>query len=309
MRSRLLMAVGMAMLAGPAFAGPALAQDGDLVAAFAPLLGKCWSGAFPGGKARDTHCFRAVEGGKFIEDRHIVSGSPGPYSGITYYRWDAADKVIRYHYYASDGGYSEGRAIQVAGGFDFPDESYVGPDGRKMAIRNRLRFDAAGGYHAVSEMRRGKVWKPLFSMNFTLIGPAPSRRTQSVDSLQVSRAIVRDSATNDADVAGYISIANIGVTADRLVSARCACAGRVELHRVERKGEKMSMESDWPLEIAPNSRTEVRPGTPVHLMLMGLKQPLVVGGNVGVILMFERAGAVQVDFHVVGDSAKAWLED
>lgn len=287
---------------------PVTAQDDPLAGGFAPLLGRCWIAEFPGGKARDTHCFRLVEGGHYVEDRHIVSGGAEPYGGISYYRRDAASGTIRYHYFASDGGYSEGRAIPVAGGFDFPDESYVGPAGERIAIRNMLRFGPDGGYHAASQKREGDAWVPLFDMRFAAIGPAPSGATWSFDRLQVSRAIVRDTAQADADVAAYVAIANSGTEADRLLSARCACAGRVELHRVVRQGEKMSMESDWPLTIAPGTRTEVKPGTPLHLMLMGTKAPLAAGGSVPLILIFERAGAVLVDFRIVADSAKGWAE-
>ncbi|MBA3941761.1 MAG: hypothetical protein C0520_11165 [Sphingopyxis sp.] len=289
-------------------ASPAAAQEKTLAESFAPLLGQCWTGEFPGGKARDTHCYRLVEGGHYVEDRHVVGGGAEPYGGISYYRRDGASGTIRYHYFANDGGYSEGRAVPVAGGFDFPDEAYVGPAGRKMAIRNRLRFDPAGGYTAESESRDGDAWKPLFAMRFTANGPAPSGGTLVVDGLHLSRAIVRDAATADADVAAYVAIANLGTQPDRLLSARCACAARVELHRVVRQGEKVSMESDWPLPVPPGGRTEIGPGTPLHLMLMGTTAPLAAGGSVAVILVFERAGAVRVDFRVVADSAKGWEE-
>lgn len=295
------------MMAGLLAATPAAADEPPALAdLFAPLVGQCWTGEFPGGKARDTHCYRLIEGGTALEDRHIVTGGAEPYGGITLYRQGGADGTIRYHYFASDGGYSGGRAVPVAGGFDFPDEDYVGPAGKAMAIRNTLRFDPAGGYAAESEKREGEAWTPLVSMQFAAVGPAPAPGTIAFDHLQVSRAIVRDSSEPGSDAAAYVAIANRGGTPDRLLSARCACAARVELHRVVRQGEKMSMESDWPLAIAPGARTEVKPGTPLHLMLMELNAPLAAGGSVPVVLQFERAGAVRVDFHIVADSASGW---
>lgn len=296
------------LIAGLLLGAPSAAADGQptLAGHFAPLLGRCWIAEFPGGEARDTHCYRLIEGGSAIEDRHVVTGGAEPYGGISLYRLGAADGAIRYHYFAGDGGYSEGRAIPVAGGFDFPDEDYVGPAGKAMAIRNSLRFDAAGGYAAVSEKREGEAWTPLFSMKFAAAGPAPTPGAIAFDRLQVSRAIVRDAPEAGGDVAGYVAIANIGDTPDRLLSARCSCADRVELHRVVRADGKVSMENVWPLDIAPAARTEVGPGTPLHLMLMGLKAPLAAGGSVPLILQFERAGAVRIDFHIVADSAKGW---
>ncbi len=302
MRNAMLIA---ALLAGAPSAAAAEEQPA-LADHFAPLLGRCWSADFPGGKARDTHCYRLIEGGTAMEDRHVVTGGAEPYGGISVYRRDAKSGAIRYHYFAGDGGYSEGQAIAVDGGFDFPDEDYTGPGGKPVAIRNRLRFDPAGGYSAESEKREGEAWTPLFAMKFAAVGPAPTPGAIAFDHLQVSRAIVRDAPEAGADTAGYIAIANTGQTPDRLLSARCACAGRVELHRVTRAEGKVSMDNVWPLAIAPAARTEVKPGTPLHLMLMELTAPLVAGGSVPVILQFERAGAVRVDFHIVADSAKGW---
>lgn len=284
---------------------PALAQEGDLAAAFAPLIGRCWTAEFPGGTARDTHCFRAVEGDNYIEDRHVVSGGAEPYGGVSYYRWDAAAKTIRYHYYANDGSFSSGSAVRVEGGFDFADESHVGSDGKAMALRTVWRFDT-GGYSARTERRDGDAWAPLFAMRFAAAGPAPASGTLVADQLRISRAIVRDSPSADADVAAYVAITNGGTVPDRLLSARCTCAGAIELHRVARQHGKTSMERDWPLMIAPGARSDIRPGTPLHLMLMRTTKPLAAGGSIPVVLIFERAGAVLVDFHIVADSVKGW---
>lgn len=301
MRNAILIA---ALLAG---ASPAAADEQPPLAEhFAPLLGRCWTAEFPGGEARDTHCYRLIEGGTAMEDRHIVTGGTEPYGGISIYRRDAKSGTIRYHYFAADGGYSEGQAIPVADGFDFPDEDYVGPAGKGIAIRNKLRFDPAGGYSAESEKREGEAWTPLFAMKFAAVGPVPAPGAIAFDQLQVSRAIVRDAPDAGSDTAGYVAIVNGGTAPDRLLSARCACAERVELHRVTRAEGKVSMDDVWPLDIAPAARTEVKPGTPLHLMLMGLTAPLAAGGSVPIILQFERAGAVRVDFHIVADSAKGW---
>jgi copper(I)-binding protein len=301
MRQAMLIA---ALLAG---ASPAVAEEQPTLAdRFAPLLGRCWTAEFPGGKARDTHCYRLVEGGTAMEDRHVVTGGTEPYGGISVYRRDAKSGTIRYHYFAGDGGYSEGQAIPVADGFDFPDEDYVGAAGKGIAIRNKLRFDPAGGYSAESEKREGEAWTPLFAMKFGATGPVPAPGTIAFDHLQVSRAIVRDAPEAGGDTAGYIAIANMGETPERLLSARCTCADRVELHRVTRAEGKLSMDNVWPLDITPAARAEVKPGTPLHLMLMGLKAPLAVGGSVPIVLQFERAGAVRVDFHIVADSARGW---
>ena len=73
---------------------------------------------------------------------------------------------------------------------------------------------------------------------------------------QVARAIVRDSAEPGVDVAAYAEFAGNG-SDDRLLSIECICASRVELHRVVRTGDAVSMETDWPLAIAASRATLV----------------------------------------------------
>lgn len=138
------------------------------------LVGSCWRATFPGTTQTDTHCYTAMPGGRQIRDRHVVEGAPAPYSGESIYRWDPAARQIRYEYFASDGGYSGGAAVPTAEGISFPDETYVGPDGQRLALRNAMTGIGADGYDARSEMREGEGWREMWRMRFTRVGPAPS---------------------------------------------------------------------------------------------------------------------------------------
>jgi len=51
------------------------------------------------------------------------------------------------------------------------------------------------------------------------------------------------------------------------------------------------------LEIKPGQTIELKPGG-MHVMLMGLKQPLSQGQTVKGTLVFEKAGTVAVEFTV-----------
>lgn len=161
MKRTMLAAVAALGLAGV----PATAAD-DPLSPMGFLVGSCWKGAFPGGgTVSDTHCFEAAHGGRFIRDRHIVEGAPGPYSGETLYRWDAAARVIRYAYDASDGGHSDGTARPVEGGLRFED-SYIGPDGKPLAMRASWMRDGPDAYLATTEAQEGGAWKPKFTIRF-----------------------------------------------------------------------------------------------------------------------------------------------
>ena len=138
------------------------------------LVGSCWRATFPGTSQTDTHCYTALDGGRQVRDRHRVDGAPSPYGGETIYRWDPAARQIRYDYYASDGGHSAGRVESGDDGLSFPDETYVGADGRRLTLRNAMSGIGPEGFNGASEMRQGDGWRELFRMRFTRTGPAPN---------------------------------------------------------------------------------------------------------------------------------------
>ncbi len=110
-----------------------------------------------------------------------------------------------------------------------------------------------------------------------------------------------------ADSAGYVAIAT--PTADRLVAVRCSCAEKVEIHRIIRAEGKVSMRTEDSLELPATAPLEIRPGSDLHLMLMGLKAELRDGATQEMTLVFERAGAVTLSFRVAKDSRVAWAAD
>ena len=70
-----ILLAGMAM-AAPAEAPPAPYQP------LAFLVGHCWKGTFPDGKATDEHCFSWIYGGKFVRDEHVVHRGAGHADGL-----------------------------------------------------------------------------------------------------------------------------------------------------------------------------------------------------------------------------------
>ena len=79
----LALAAAQPASARPAPPAPATTEAAQPFAGMKFLLGHCWQGTFADGKV-DTHCFEPVYGGKFIRDRHQVTGG---YGGETLYRW------------------------------------------------------------------------------------------------------------------------------------------------------------------------------------------------------------------------------
>lgn len=97
---------------------------------------------------------------------------------------------------------------------------------------------------------------------------------------------------------GYITIHNDGAESDRLIGGSATFAGRVEVHEMKMEGETMKMRPlPDGLTIPGDGEVSLEPGG-LHIMFMGLTQPLVEGDTVTVTLDFEKAGPVEVPFHV-----------
>ncbi len=109
--------------------------------------------------------------------------------------------------------------------------------------------------------------------------------------------------------AGYVSIKNAGSTADRLVGGSFADAGKVEIHQATMDQGVMKMRPvAGGVEIKPGERVELKPDG-LHLMFIGLKQPLKNGEQVVGTLEFEKAGTVPVQYTVGGIGEKASKPD
>ena len=103
--------------------------------------------------------------------------------------------------------------------------------------------------------------------------------------------------------AGYVTIKNTGTEPDRLVSGSTPVAGKFEVHQMTMdKGFMRMRPVQGGLEIKPGQTVELKPQTG-HIMMIGLKQPIEKGKPFKGLLVFEKAGAVEVDFAVEGVGA------
>ena len=99
--------------------------------------------------------------------------------------------------------------------------------------------------------------------------------------------------------AGYLTLANEGTEADRLVSASSPAARAVEIHSMSVDGNGVMTMRALPegVALAPGASATLEPGG-LHLMLIGLVEPLREGKSVPVTLAFERSGSVTVELRV-----------
>ena len=124
--------------------------------------------------------------------------------------------------------------------------------------------------------------------------------------IAIDHTVLAASNAQGVDVAAYAGFDNRGGP-DRLLGADCACAAKVELHRVASENGKMTMSDSFPLALPGGSRVEVKPpGIPLHLMLIGTTRPFAPGEKIAMRLRFERAGDVQAVFTVAANSRDGW---
>jgi periplasmic copper chaperone A len=98
--------------------------------------------------------------------------------------------------------------------------------------------------------------------------------------------------------AGYLTIKNTGTEPDRLVSGSTPVAGKFEVHEMSMDKGVMKMRPlTGGLEIKPGQTVELKPQS-LHIMMTGLKQPIEKGKPFKGSLVFEKAGAVDIDFAV-----------
>jgi len=98
--------------------------------------------------------------------------------------------------------------------------------------------------------------------------------------------------------AGYMKIKNTGTEPDRLVSGSTTVADRFVIHQMSMDKGVMKMRPvPAGVEIKPGGTIEFKPGSG-HIMMMDLKQPIEKGKPFKGSLVFEKAGAVDIDFAV-----------
>lgn len=101
---------------------------------------------------------------------------------------------------------------------------------------------------------------------------------------------------------GFLKLHNAGAT-DRLLGASApGVAERVELHTMQMDGDVMRMRQVDAIALPAGKQVSLEPGG-LHLMFMGLKQPLQAGSSFPLKLRFEKAGELAVEVQVQAATA------
>ena len=144
-------AIVLAGMSMPAQAPPSPYQP------LAFLVGHCWKGTFPDGKATDEHCFSWIYGGKFVRDEHVVHRGDGHPDGL-------GESI-----YAS--GFSRGTVSGEGDALVFPPASYL-EKGETQTYRSRWQPAGQDAYDVVTEFQVKDGWVPGFKLHMEKVTPA-----------------------------------------------------------------------------------------------------------------------------------------
>jgi len=185
------------------------------------------------------------------------------------------------------------------------------PDGGGEALAFPVTQRCGEEVAAWTQLAAAGEPRPRFPAPMLMLAQAPAQ-PQAPGAVTVGPLALENGWTRAAGQggqgAGFLIIRNTGTEADRLVAASSPAAARVELHTSLREGDVMRMRPVENIPVPAGGSVTLAPGG-LHMMLIGLTRPLVVGQTVPVSLRFERAGQVTVNMTVQAAGARTPMQN
>lgn len=141
--------------------------------------------------------------------------------------------------------------------------------------------------------------KYLLLLLVFLAGPALAQESP----IHVADAKARPTAPGGTGVV-YMTVMNHGAADDDLTGLSTPIADKAEMHRTTDTNGVSRMDAVADLPLKANGAVDFGPGG-LHVMLMGLKQPLKIGDSFPLTLTFAKAGPVTVTVSVQQIKGKA----
>jgi periplasmic copper chaperone A len=111
--------------------------------------------------------------------------------------------------------------------------------------------------------------------------------------IQVTQAWARPTPPTAQVGAVYFSVKNSGTKEDELVAVSSSVAASVEIHETQTVKGMMQMRQVASVSCPAGATLKIEPGG-LHVMLLGLKQPLMEGSRVDLTLRFRHAGVLSI---------------
>lgn len=132
----------------------------------------------------------------------------------------------------------------------------------------------------------------------SLIAGSALAHDYKIGDLKIEHPSIPQPMTRAMTAAGYLRIVNEGGTPDRLIGLESDAAESLQIHTTDHGTDGTArMRHIEALDVAAGETVALEQGG-YHVMLMGLTKGLTEGDVVKATLTFEKAGAIEVDFHV-----------
>ncbi len=136
--------------------------------------------------------------------------------------------------------------------------------------------------------------KLVFIAALIAAAPAASAQATGDAKITVEQPWARATPAGAMTGAAYMTLANKAKTADRLTGVSSDVAAKVQIHEMKVVNGVMQMrEVAGGLVVPADGSVTLKPGS-YHVMLMGLKKPLVAGQSFPLTLTFAKAGTISV---------------
>jgi copper(I)-binding protein len=135
-------------------------------------------------------------------------------------------------------------------------------------------------------------------------GPALATKAPATatGAITVTDAWARAGTASARTGAAYVTVTNTGRSPDRIIAASTPIAEKAELHSHAMDKGVMTMQAVQAVDIQAGKSVTFNPGG-LHVMLIGLKQPLTQGSHFPLTLTLEKAGPVAVEVAVQSAAA------
>lgn len=133
----------------------------------------------------------------------------------------------------------------------------------------------------------------LLAVPFVLFASQLHAQTTNSKSIVVEQPWARATPGGARTGATYLALKNNGDSPDQLVGATTSVAEKVQFHSVVEENGVSSMREMPIIDLPPGSTVTFSPGG-MHIMLVGLKQPLKEHQTFQLILTFAKAGKLDV---------------
>lgn len=114
--------------------------------------------------------------------------------------------------------------------------------------------------------------------------------------IEVHQAWVRPTAQGE-NAAVYLTLHNHTDISDELIGVSSTVADVVEIHESKMENDVMQMNMIPSLPIGADEEIIFTPGG-LHIMLINIKQELVLGEHIGIILKFKNHDDIVVEVHI-----------